>query len=150
MLYGDIKRPLGTMSVEWQTADMAASEIERHSSDGWADLPFETGQAFEAWLDNHHTDQPGLWVKFAKKGRGIASISLPEAIEVAMCFGWVDSRMHRYDDDYVLRYQPRTAKSTWSARNKVLAEHLIADGRLRPSGLAHVEAAKANARWDAC
>jgi len=68
-----------------------------------------------------------------------------------MCFGWVDSKMHMYDDDYyVLRYQPRRAKSTWSARNKVLAERLIADGRLRPSGLAHVEAAKADGRWDAC
>jgi uncharacterized protein YdeI (YjbR/CyaY-like superfamily) len=112
--------------------------------------PIRDLASIEAWLDTHHADQPGLWVKFAKKGRGIASISLREALEVAMCFGWVDSKMHRYDDDdYVLRYQPRRAKSTWSERNKDLAERLIADGRMRPSGLAQVEAAKADGRWDA-
>ncbi|MDP9222711.1 MAG: hypothetical protein M3P18_02440 [Actinomycetota bacterium] len=98
---------------------MAVNEIARHPSDGWAVLPFANRQAFEAWLETHHVDQPGLWVKFAKKGRGIASISLPEALEVAMCFGWVDSKMHRHDDDYyVLRYQPRRPRSTWSPRNK--------------------------------
>jgi uncharacterized protein YdeI (YjbR/CyaY-like superfamily) len=129
---------------------MAGHEIERHPSDGWAVLPFVTWQAFEAWLEKHHADQPGLWVKFAKKGRGIASISLPEALEVALCFGWVDSKMHRYDDDYyVLRYQPRRPRSTWSARNKDLAARLIAHGRMRPSGFAQVEAAKADGRWDA-
>jgi uncharacterized protein YdeI (YjbR/CyaY-like superfamily) len=127
---------------------MAEDEIERHPSDGWVILPFETKQAFEAWLDAHHADQPGLWVKFAKQGRGIASISLPEAIEVSMCFGWIDSKMHRHDDDYyVLRYQPRRQKSRWSDRNKDLAERLIADGRMRPSGLAEVKAAKADGRW---
>ncbi|MEP6666543.1 MAG: hypothetical protein ABJA81_08865 [Nocardioidaceae bacterium] len=125
-----------------------ADEIERHHSDGWAVVPFKTAQAFEAWLDTHHGDQPGLWVKFAKKGRGIASITLPEALEVAMCFGWVDSKMHRYDDNYyVLRYQPRRPKSTWSTRNRVLAERLITDGRMRPTGVAEVEAAKADGRW---
>jgi uncharacterized protein YdeI (YjbR/CyaY-like superfamily) len=137
-------------SWRWQTPDVAANEIERHPSDGWVVLPFETRQAFEAWLDNHHADQPGLWVKFAKKGRGIASISFPDALEVAMSFGWVDSKMHRYDDDYyVLRYQPRKPRSTWSPRNKDLAERLIAVGRMRDSGLAQIEAAKADGRWDA-
>jgi uncharacterized protein YdeI (YjbR/CyaY-like superfamily) len=129
---------------------MVGDEIERHPSDGWAILPFETQQEFAAWLDLHQADQPGLWVKFAKKGRGIASISFGEALEVAMCFGWVDSKMHRYDDDYyVLRYQPRRPKSRWSAGNKDLAERLIAEGRMRPSGLAQVQAAKADGRWDA-
>ena len=129
---------------------MPGDEIEWHPSDGYAVLPFETGQAFEAWLDVHHADQPGLWVKLAKKGSGIASISFPEALEVAMCFGWVDSKLHGYDDDYyVLRYQPRRTRSTWSLSNRDLAERLIADGRMRPAGLARVEAAKADGRWDA-
>jgi uncharacterized protein YdeI (YjbR/CyaY-like superfamily) len=128
---------------------MAANEMERHPSDGWAVLPFETGQMFEAWLEDHHADWPGLWVKFAKKGRGIASISFPEALEIAVCFGWVDSKMHRYDDDYyILRYQPRRPRSNWSAPNKDLAERLITEGRMRPSGLAQVEAAKSDGRWD--
>ena len=122
---------------------------ERHPADGWAVLPFADEHAFEAWLDAHHAAEPGVWVKFAKKGRGIASITLPEAIAVAMCFGWIDSKMHGYDDDYyVLRYQPRRPKSTWSARNKGLAERLLAAGRMRPSGLAQMEAAKADGRWD--
>ncbi len=134
--------------VRWQTPHMAAAEIERHPSDGWAVLPFDTEQAFELWLEANHADEPGLWVKFAKKGSGIASISFPEALRVAMCFGWIDSKMHSYGSDYyVLRYQPRRPKSKWSASNKDLAERLIADGSMRPSGLAQVEAAKADGRW---
>ena len=123
---------------------------ERHPSDGWPVRPFPTAAAFETWLDEHHADGTGLWVKFAKQNRGIESVSFDEALEVAMCFGWVDSKMHRVDDDYyVLRYQPRKPKSNWSARNKVLAERLIAEGRMRPTGLAQVEAARADGRWDA-
>jgi uncharacterized protein YdeI (YjbR/CyaY-like superfamily) len=129
---------------------MAAEEVEHHPSDGWVVLPFETRQEFEAWLDVNHAEQPGLWVKFAKKGRGIGSVGFSEALEVAMCFGWVDSKTHRYDDDYyVLRFQPRRPRSTWSPRNKELADRLIADGQMRPSGLAEVKAAKADGRWDA-
>jgi uncharacterized protein YdeI (YjbR/CyaY-like superfamily) len=74
---------------------MPTAEIERHPADGWPDLCFESEEAFEAWLELHHADQPGLWLKFAKKGRGIASISFESALEVAMCFGWVDSKMKR-------------------------------------------------------
>jgi len=129
---------------------MTTDEVERHPSDGWVVLPFATEQAFEAWLDTHHVDQPGLWVKFAKKGRGIATVSFPEAVQVAMCFGWVDSKMYRYDDDYyILRYQPRSPRSHWSTGNKELARRLAAEGRMRAAGLAQVEAAKADGRWDA-
>jgi uncharacterized protein YdeI (YjbR/CyaY-like superfamily) len=123
-------------------------EFETDPSDGWVVLPFETVQAFEAWLEEHHADRTGLWVKLAKKGRGIASITFPDALEVAMCFGWVDSKMHRYDDNYyVLRYQPRRPKSNWSSSNKDLAERLVTLGRMRPSGLAQVEAARSDGRW---
>ena len=128
---------------------MGGDEIERHPSDGWMVLPFASQDEFEAWLATHCADQPGLWVKFAKKGRGIASVTFPEALEVAMCFGWVDSKMHRYDDDYyVLRFQPRRPRSTWSANNKELAERLLTEGRMRPSGRAEVEAAKSDGRWN--
>ena len=72
---------------------MAAEKVEHHPSDGWVVLPFETRQEFEAWLDVNHAEQLGLWVRFAKKGRGIGSVSFSEALEVAMCFGWVDSKM---------------------------------------------------------
>jgi len=124
--------------------------IQRHTSDGWPVLSFATAAAFEAWLDEHHADGTGLWLKFAKQNRGIDSVGFDEALEVAMCFGWVDSKMHRVDDDYyVLRYQPRKPKSNWSARNKALAERLIAEGRMRPSGLAEIESAQADGRWNA-
>ena len=124
--------------------------IQRHTSDGWPVLSFATAAAFEAWLDEHHADGTGLWLKFAKQNRGIDSVGFDEALEVAMCFGWVDSKMRRVDDDYyVLRYQPRKPKSNWSARNKALAERLIAEGRMRPSGMAQIEAAQADGRWNA-
>lgn len=127
---------------------MYGDAVERHPGDGWPILPFADARAFEAWLEAHHADLPGLWLKFAKKGRGIASISFDEALAVAICFGWVDSKMHRLDDDYyVLRWQPRKARSTWSPRNRELAEQLISAGRMRPSGLAEVAGAKADGRW---
>jgi uncharacterized protein YdeI (YjbR/CyaY-like superfamily) len=127
---------------------MAATAVDWQSPDGLQVLPFADGLAFETWLDRHHADQPGLWLAFAKKGRGIPSVTFDEALEIAMCFGWVDSKMHGVDDDfYVLRFQPRRPRSTWSARNKDLAELLVADGRMRPPGLAQVEAAKADGRW---
>jgi uncharacterized protein YdeI (YjbR/CyaY-like superfamily) len=129
---------------------MGAKPVDWQSPNGWAVLKFDSSPAFEAWLDRHHADQPGLWVAFAKKGRGIQSVTFDEALETAMCFGWVDSKMHGVDEDYyVLRFQPRRPKSAWSARNKDLAERLTAEGRMRPPGLAQVDAAKADGRWDA-
>jgi uncharacterized protein YdeI (YjbR/CyaY-like superfamily) len=129
---------------------MADEEPERHPSDGWLVLPFASAQEFETWLDRHHAHEPGVWVKLGKKGRGVTSVSFDEALEVATCFGWVDSKTEGFDDDhYLLRYQPRRLRSTWSAGNKELAERLIAEERMRPSGVAQVEAAKAAGRWDA-
>lgn len=127
---------------------MADTDVDWQSPDGLQVLRFASGREFEAWLDRHHADQPGLWLAFAKKGRGIPSVTFDEALETAMCFGWVDSKMHGVDEDYyVLRFQPRRPKSTWSARNKDLANRLIEIGRMRPSGLAQVDAAKRDGRW---
>lgn len=111
---------------------------------------FATSAAFATWLDEHHATAPGLWVQFAKKGRGIPSIGFHEALEVSMCLGWVDSIMHRVDDDfYELRYQPRGPKSTWGPRNQRLAQQLIEAGRMHPAGRAAADAAKAEGRWGA-
>jgi uncharacterized protein YdeI (YjbR/CyaY-like superfamily) len=132
----------------WDNSGMPDRDAETHASDGWPILPFRTAQDLEDWLSARHSNQPGLWVKFAKKDRGIPSVTLPEAVEVAMCFGWVDSKMHGLDDDYyILRFQPRRPKSNWSARNKELVERLIAEGRMRPAGQAEVDRAKADGRW---
>lgn len=128
---------------------MTAENNARHPTDGWPVLPFDDARSFEDWLDGHHREEPGLWVKFAKKGHGIGSVTLPEALEVAMCFGWVDSKMKSYDVDYyVLRYQPRRPGSHWSPRNQAVAERLIEEGRMRPAGISEVQAAKADGRWD--
>jgi uncharacterized protein YdeI (YjbR/CyaY-like superfamily) len=92
----------------------------------------------------------GGWIKIAKKDAGIESVSHPEALEIALCFGWMDSRREALDERYLLqRYTPRRARSRWSRINREKVERLIADGRMRPAGLAEVERAKADGRWDA-
>lgn len=140
---------LGSLAPRARLPGVAKAGAERHPPDGWLVVPFENRQAFESWMDAHHEGEPGLWVKFAKKGRGIPSITADEALEVALCFGWIDSKMHSLDEDYyILRYQPRRRRSPWSARNKALVERLTAERRMRPSGLAEVQAAKADGRWD--
>jgi uncharacterized protein YdeI (YjbR/CyaY-like superfamily) len=124
-------------------------EPERDPTDGRPVVWFATPEAFEQWLDGRHREEQAVWVKVAKKGRRVASVSHAEATEVAACFGWVDSKMHRYDADYyVLRFQPRRARSTWTPANRAMAERLIVEGRMRSAGSAAVEAAKAEGRWD--
>lgn len=112
-------------------------------------LRFADAAAFEAWLDEHHASASGAWVAFAKKHTGIPSISQPEAVEVALCYGWIDGVARRIDDDWwANRFTPRTRRSPWSKINRERVAALIAAGRMRPAGLAAVEAAKADGRWD--
>jgi uncharacterized protein YdeI (YjbR/CyaY-like superfamily) len=112
-------------------------------------LPFADQAALEAWLEAEHATAPGLYVKIAKKGTGIPSVNWEQMVEVLLCFGWIDGRANRIDDRfYVQRITPRRAKSVWSAKNVATVERLIAEGRMRPAGLAVVEAAKADGRWD--
>jgi uncharacterized protein YdeI (YjbR/CyaY-like superfamily) len=117
------------------------------------DLPtlfFESAADWEAWLEAHHADSGGVWIKVAKKGSGIASVTTAEALELALCFGWIDSQRDKLDDEYFLqRYTPRTKASRWSRINRDAAERLISAGRMRPRGLTEVERAKADGRWDA-
>jgi uncharacterized protein YdeI (YjbR/CyaY-like superfamily) len=116
------------------------------------DLPtiaFASGAEWEAWLEDNH-GSPGVWLKIAKKDSGITSVSHPEALEIALCFGWIDSRREALDEHYFLqRYSPRRPRGKWSQINREKAERLIAEGRMRPAGLAEVERAKADGRWDA-
>jgi uncharacterized protein YdeI (YjbR/CyaY-like superfamily) len=117
------------------------SEFEVHA--------FATAADFDAWLAAEHDRAPGVFVKIAKKSAGIASITAAEAVEVALCHGWIDGRGNRVDDDwFTVRYTPRRAKSVWSQKNVETVARLIADGRMRPAGLAAVEAAQADGRWD--
>ncbi|KAF2686273.1 hypothetical protein K458DRAFT_416571 [Lentithecium fluviatile CBS 122367] len=116
------------------------------------DLPqhaFVSATDFEAFLDREHTTAPGIYLKLAKKSSGIPSITAAEAVEVALCFGWIDGRANGIDDDWwMVRYTPRRAKSIWSQKNVGTISRLIDKGRMRPAGLAVVEAAKADGRWE--
>ena len=118
-----------------------------------ADLPiilFEQQRDLEEWLDERHADSPGVWLRIAKKGAGLRSVSYDEAVELALCFGWIDGQTKSYDDQsWLQRFTPRRPQSIWSKINRDKAEALIAAGRMRPAGLAAVERAKANGRWDA-
>jgi uncharacterized protein YdeI (YjbR/CyaY-like superfamily) len=116
-----------------------------------SDLPikhFRSAATFEKWVAAHPADK-GLWAKIAKKDSGIASVSYEEAIEVALCHGWIDGQRRSCDAQFYLqRFTPRRPKSLWSKRNVARVERLIAEGRMKPAGLRAVEAAKGDGRWD--
>jgi uncharacterized protein YdeI (YjbR/CyaY-like superfamily) len=106
--------------------------------------------AFEAWLDEHVDQQAGVWLKIAKKSSGIPSLTSDEAVDVGLCFGWISGQRRSLDADYYLqKYVPRRPRSRWSQVNVRKVEQLTAAGRMRPSGLAEVEAAKSDGRWAA-
>ena len=112
-------------------------------------LCFESTDAWDAWLADHHAGSPGLWLKIAKKGSAGRSISYSEALDVALCHGWIDGQKGRHDDDYWLqRFTPRKPGSNWSKINTERAAALIASGRMRPAGLREVERAQADGRWE--
>jgi uncharacterized protein YdeI (YjbR/CyaY-like superfamily) len=111
---------------------------------------FESREAWEAWLDEHHATSPEAWVKIAKKASGIPSVSYDEAVEVALCYGWIDGQMRSLDSDfYVQRFTPRSRRSRWSKLNREKVARLIETGAMKPAGLREVELAKADGRWDA-
>jgi uncharacterized protein YdeI (YjbR/CyaY-like superfamily) len=113
-------------------------------------IAFADADRFEAWMAEHHEGATEVWVKIAKKRSGLASITATEALDVALCFGWIDSYRRSFDDDhFVQRYSPRRPKSSWSQVNVDKVEALIAAGRMRDAGFAAIEAAKADGRWDA-
>lgn len=116
------------------------------------DLPvrhFRNATAWEKWLAAHAA-AAGLWLKIAKKDSGIASISYAQALDVALCHGWIDGLKKSHDAQFFLqRFTPRKPRSLWSKVNVAKAEQLIADGRMRAGGLRQIEAAKADGRWDA-
>ena len=112
-------------------------------------LAFADQAALEAWLEAEHATAPGLYVKIAKKGSGVPSVNWEQMVEVLLCFGWIDGRANRLDDQFYLqRITPRRARSVWSQKNVTTVERLTGEGRMRPAGLAAVEAAKADGRWE--
>src|SRR5918994_7389652 len=113
-------------------------------------IPFASHDAWEAWLEGHHATSEGLWLKFAKKGSGIETVTYDQAVEIALCYGWIDGQVRRFDEDYYLqRFTPRRPRSRWSKINRQRATELIERGEMKPAGLREVERAKADGRWDA-
>lgn len=113
-------------------------------------IAFRDAAEFEAWLVDHVDHHPGVWLKLAKAGSGIPSLTSDEAVDVGLCFGWVSGQRRSLDDvQYLQKYVPRRPRSRWSRINVRKVEALIEAGRMRPSGLAEVAAAKADGRWDA-
>ncbi|SFP99259.1 Uncharacterized conserved protein YdeI, YjbR/CyaY-like superfamily, DUF1801 family [Variovorax sp. OK605] len=116
------------------------------------DAPLECADAaaWTRWLRRHHESAAGIWLRIAKKGSGIASIDHPQALEEALCHGWIDGQRKSDDAQYFLqRFTPRTPRSMWSQINRDKVRKLIDDGRMQPAGLAEVARAKADGRWDA-
>ncbi len=113
-------------------------------------VAFESPEAWEAWLAEHHATAGGVWVKMAKKATGIPTVTHQEALDVALCYGWIDGQRNRYDDQWFLqRFTPRRPRSNWSKINRDKVERLVAEGRMQPAGLREVERAQADGRWDA-
>jgi uncharacterized protein YdeI (YjbR/CyaY-like superfamily) len=117
------------------------------------DLPvraFRTAGAFERWLARRPADSPGIWMKIAKRDSGIASVTHAEALEVALCHGWIDGQRRKLDAVHFLqRFTPRRPRSIWSRINCAKATALVERGRMQPAGLREMERAKADGRWDA-
>ncbi|MEU4109429.1 YdeI/OmpD-associated family protein [Streptomyces sp. NPDC027717] len=111
---------------------------------------FESAEAFEAWLDEHHAVSPGIWLKLRKKGPGIVALDYAQALDVALCYGWIDGQKTKFDDQWWLqRFTPRRPRSRWSKVNRDKVAALTEQGRIRPPGQAEIARAKADGRWEA-
>ncbi len=111
---------------------------------------FKTSTAFERWLAEHHDRESELWLRLYKKGSGVPSVTNLEAIEVALCYGWIDGIRKAYDEQsFLQRFTPRAPKSVWSQINREHVARLVAEGRMTAHGQKQIEAAKADGRWQA-
>lgn len=112
-------------------------------------LSFKTAKEFEKWLKKNHSAHKGMWLRFFKKDSGVRTINYEEAINEALCYGWIDGQANKYDEQsWLQRFTPRRPKSIWSERNKDRVKKLIRVGKMKAAGLAEVEKAKADGRWD--
>ena len=117
------------------------------------DLPviaFKSQQAWNDWLVSHGANSGGLWLKLAKKSSGLTSVSKPEAVDTALCHGWIDGQLDSFDDKYwLVHFTPRQLGSKWSEKNRTRALQLIELGHMRPVGMKEIERAQKDGRWKA-
>jgi len=112
-------------------------------------LTFPAARDWERWLAKNAARSKGVWLQFFKKGSGMTSITYADALDVALCFGWIDGQIKSHDEQsWIQKFTPRRPRSMWSRRNRDLIERLTNSGKMRPAGLKEVEAAKADGRWD--
>ncbi|WP_211441032.1 YdeI/OmpD-associated family protein [Collimonas humicola] len=124
--------------------------LDRKPTEDASILLFDDRKAWAAWLKKNHGKSPGVWLRFAKKNAECRSISHPEALELALCYGWIDGQKKSDDIQYWLqRFTPRSARSIWSKINRDKALALIASGQMQPAGLQEVDRAKSDGRWEA-
>ena len=125
---------------------------KKKTADSTIDLPiksFKTEDAFAQWLESNHTKSRGIWLRIAKKDSGLSSVTYAQALDVALCYGWIDGQKRPYDETtWLQRFTPRSPRSVWSKINTGKVQTLIESGRMRPAGLAAVESAKADGRWE--
>jgi uncharacterized protein YdeI (YjbR/CyaY-like superfamily) len=113
-------------------------------------LPFADKTAWNKWLDEHHASAKGVWIKIAKKATGIPTVTHAEALDEALCYGWIDGQRLPHDESFFLqRFTPRTKRSKWSQVNREKVTKLIEQNRMKPAGREQIEAAKKDGRWDA-
>lgn len=113
-------------------------------------IEFENAADWRQWLGEHYRDTDGIWIRFYKKASGVPSVTYAEALDGALCFGWIDGQAKRYDEpSYLQKFTPRRARSLWSKRNIEYVARLTEVGLMMPAGLAEVERAKADGRWEA-
>jgi len=113
-------------------------------------VAFASRAKWKAWLAKHHETSPGVWLEIAKKNAGIDSVTYAEALEVALCFGWIDGQKAAADDSrWLQRFTPRSPRGSWSKINREKATAMLERGEMAPAGLREIEAARADGRWDA-
>ena len=124
--------------------------VAREEHFGLPIIAFANAASLEGWLGAQPVDSKGLWIKFAKKSLQIDTVTKAEAIDAALCYGWIDGQLDKFDEHHwLIRFTPRKRGSKWSLINRRRATELIEAGRMRPSGLAQVEAARSDGRWNA-
>jgi len=116
------------------------------------DLPvvhFEKAEILNDWLEKNHLESSGIWLRIFKKNSGVLSVNYDQALDEALCFGWIDGQVKSYDEQsYIQKFTPRRTRSMWSKRNIEHIKRLENEGRMRPSGIKEAEAAKTDGRWD--
>jgi uncharacterized protein YdeI (YjbR/CyaY-like superfamily) len=149
-----VKAPSNATSAKKTArAGTAKAATNAKKATGAAEMPvlaFATTKAWQRWLDTNHAKSDGLWLQIAKKGSGMQSITHDEAVEVALCFGWIDGQAKSFDPrSWVQKFTPRRTRSMWSKINRDRAEALIESGAMKPAGLAEIARAKQDGRWAA-